>query len=842
MTADKKTEAEKTLRSLWTVLLWLAICLLPGTVLADEERDAARSWAEGVFSPRQESTQPGLELRRQDHGTFGRNKSVLGTPLQVGDRKFTRGLGTHSTSDIRIRFDEPTREFIARVGVDNNHDTKGELGSVVFVVEAGGRELFRSGVCRGGQAPVDVKVELNGARSLVLRVLDGGDGPNHDHADWGEASIVMKDGKTVYLDELPGVNAEKESGLFKRLPFSFWFNGKSSADLLETWKRTEKKESLPDGRELKVVTYAEPAGGLEVRVEMALFRDFPAVDWVLRFTNNGKADSALLEQVLPLDLGIGVPAGDVMLHRAQGSTMAATEFLPIDAPLAPNAVVNLAPNGGRSSDGVLPYFNLAWSNGGLAWAIGWSGQWSQQIQRPAPDQIRIKAGQQTFAAKLHPGESIRTPRILLVSWQGNDRLRGHNLLRRVQLAHYVPRRDGKIVMPPVSQNSWFLFDEGNATTEENQTQMMRVMPELGVEAEWLDAGWFEGGWPNGVGTWVPKSDHFPRGLKPVGDEAHKLGLQFLVWFEPERVNPGSRIGKEHPECVLRKDGGDGLFNLGDPAALVWLTDTLSQCIGAWGIDIYRTDFNIPPLPFWQKADAPDRQGITENHYITGLYDLWDELLRRHPKLVFDDCASGGRRIDLETMSRSFPLSRSDTVCIPASSPAWDQAQTAGLSLYVPLHSTLATCGSTPKASSQKFGLYELRSTATAGLGVCQDTRAKDFPADVLKKVIAEVKALRPLHAGDFYPLTPITLNEDAWCAWQFNRPDLGKGCAVFFRRPQCPQSGMNVALKGLEPAAVYEVRNEDTGKTERLTGAALSNWQVSIENAPGSLLVTYTKR
>lgn len=149
---------------------------------------------------------------------------------------------------------------------------------------------------------------------------------------------------------------------------------------------------------------------------------------------------------------------------------------------------------------------------------------------------------------------------------------------------------------------------------------------------------------------------------------------------------------------------------------------------------------------------------------------------------------------------------------------------------------------TGRIRNRAVGLYELRSTATAGLGVCQDTRAKDFPADVPKKVIAEVKALRQIHTGDFYPLTPITVKEDAWCAWQFDRPDLGKGFAVFFRRPQCPQSGMKAALKGLEPAAVYEVRNEDTGKTEHLTGAALSNWQVSIENAPGSLRVTYTKR
>jgi len=641
--------------------------------------------------------------------------------------------------------------------------------------------------------------------------------------------------------------AKEELGLAGRLPVSFRFGGKSSVDLLRAWKRIETKESLPDGRELRVITYRDPISGMEARIEVTLFKDFPAVDWVVRFTNNGKEDTAVLEEVLPLDLDIGVPAGDVLLHRAHGSTAQATDFLPIDEPLASNASVAMKPNfGGRSSNGgVLPYFNMEWPGGGLAWAIGWSGQWSQLIRRDAAGEIRIEAGQETFKAKLHPGESIRTPRILLVSWKGNDRMRGHNLLRQVQLAHYVPRRNGEIVMPTVSQNTWFVLDEGNGTTEENQTALMQAMPGLGVETEWLDAGWFVGGWPHGVGSWAPRPDHFPHGLKPVGDAAHKLGLKFLVWFEPERVDAQSLIAKEHPEFLFGRgkvwEKSDGIFNLGDPDARRWLTDHLSQCISEGGIDIYRTDFNIDPMPFWQKADEPGRQGVAENHYIEGLYTMWDELLRRHPALIFDDCASGGRRIDLEMMSRSAPYSRSDSVGNRKATPTWEQVQTSGLSLFVPLHSTLATCGM-KGWSGQECGLYELRSTMTAGLGVCQDTQAKDFPTDVLKKVIAQVKELRPFYTGDFYPLTKIALDENAWAAWQLDRPDLGKGFAVFFRRPQCTVSSLDVGLKGLDPAADYEVRNEDTGKTERLTGAQLSHWQVTIGHAPESLLVTYTRQ
>jgi alpha-galactosidase len=625
-------------------------------------------------------------------------------------------------------------------------------------------------------------------------------------------------------------------------PFSFVYGGKPSTGLLSHWLRGEKIEPTTDGREKHTITYDDPSTGLEVAVEVTRCKDFPALDWVMRFSNRGNADSPLLEQVLPLNLRFGVHPGDMLLHHSNGSTATDTDFLPVDEALLPDAAVDLAPHGGRSSMGVLPFFNLAWPGGGLVWAVGWSGQWAQHVERSGSDAIELKAGQQTFRAILHPGESIRTPRILMMPWPGDDYLIGQNLLRRVLLAHYVPRRDGEIVMPPVSQNSWFVFDAGNGTTEANQLEHIRALPALGGEVWWLDAGWFQGGWPHGVGSLVPKPENFPHGLRPLADEAHKLGLKFLVWFETERVAPTSPVATEHPEFVLGWKTGksrDGLFNLGDPIARGWLTDQLSKCIGEWEIDIYRTDFNrLMPLDFWHAADSPERQGITENHYIEGLYTMWDELLRRHPNLVFDDCAAGGRRIDLEMITRSYNLSRSDTPCLKPSTAAWDQAQTAGLSLFVPLNSTLSTSG---LPGYEDTNLYALRSSAGVGFSVCQDNLAKGFPTELFKKVIAEVRTFRPLYQGDFYPLTTINTNNEAWCAWQFDRPELGRGFAEFFRRPLSPNPTIEVSLHGLEAEGRYAVTWMDSDSTTTLRGSALSKLRVEIADRPGTAVMRYRK-
>jgi len=42
--------------------------------------------------------------------------------------------------------------------------------------------------------------------------------------------------------------------------------------------------------------------------------------------------------------------------------------------------------------------------------------------------------------KLHPGESIRTPSVLLLFWRGADRVRSQNLLRSLILKlGFMPR-------------------------------------------------------------------------------------------------------------------------------------------------------------------------------------------------------------------------------------------------------------------------------------------------------------------------------------------------------------------------------------------------------------------
>jgi len=236
-----------------------------------------------------------------------------------------------------------------------------------------------------------------------------------------------------------------------KAPFSFVYGGQASAELLSAWPKTMAATKLDAARTQHVLTWTDPKTGIEVRCVAVDYAGYPAVEWLLHFTNTGKGDSPIIEKIQALD-GI-LPAGGegFVLHRAVGDTNSAGSFAPVEEPIPPNDVREraFAPRGGRSSDGHMPYFNVDWHGGGMLLAIGWSGQWEAGFQQMADGRLRVRAGQQLTHFTLHAGETVRCPRMVLAFWRGKDPLRGNNVFRQLVLAHYLPQRDGKPVFPPV---------------------------------------------------------------------------------------------------------------------------------------------------------------------------------------------------------------------------------------------------------------------------------------------------------------------------------------------------------------------------------------------------------
>jgi len=120
----------------------------------------------------------------------GAKVSVNGTPLRIGGQRFKRGIGTHAASRFAIDLKGAALRFRAKVGVDDEVATA--PASVIFRVYADRKKVFESGVLRGGNAPVDVDVDLAGVARLDLIVNDASDSIDYDHADWADAALILK--------------------------------------------------------------------------------------------------------------------------------------------------------------------------------------------------------------------------------------------------------------------------------------------------------------------------------------------------------------------------------------------------------------------------------------------------------------------------------------------------------------------------------------------------------------------------------------------------------------------------------------------------------------------------
>ncbi len=630
-------------------------------------------------------------------------------------------------------------------------------------------------------------------------------------------------------------------------PLSFIYGGKPSGTLLRSWKRHVDTESIDAGQR-RTLTFTDPETMLEVRVVTTVYADTPGVDWTIYFTNKGPTDTPVLEHVNALNTSYATVAGEAATFHSLCSTGGVDDWMPFSIPLPPGQSHAFAPNNGRSSSGACPFFNVQWNGGGAVVGIGWTGQWAAAVENRG-DAVVVQAGMQNMHLVLHPGESVRTPRILLMRWTGDDSVLAYNLWRATMLRHIVPRVHGEIVVPPIAHLST-AFCEMDQSTEATALAHLDAGKNLGFECFWYDAYYGKNDFPT-VGNYVLPVERgfntarFPRGLKPIADAAHEAGLQFLMWFEPERICPGTLMALEHPEwVVLPDDGGWGMFNLAVPEARQYITDYIGALIDTYGLNWVRIDNAVSYAPLWSKLDAaagPDRVGMAEIQYVEGLYRWWDDMRAAHPDLAIDNCASGGGRIDLELCARSIPLWRTDATIGPLMNKDFYQAalqnqvMTAGLSRYVPFNVS-GQMGADP---------YSFRSGFNGGISFCEDTRPESYPRDTLRAAIAEGKRIRKYYFGNQYALTEITTSPRDWCVLQYHRPNEGDGMVVGFRRHQSPFTGFACALHEIDADASYDVTispGYTPNPNTTINGADLQVIELNIPETPGSVLLEYRRQ
>ena len=651
----------------------------------------------------------------------------------------------------------------------------------------------------------------------------------------GAAQSAQSDLKSLWQVQQP--NGFQEA-LRSELGFSFLFGGKQIGPALPTnWTVAGKGDEM---------VFRDPTGLAVIR-SARHFNDSDAVEYTVRFRNEGTHSLPALSSVNAVDLTF---AGDVVLHSSvvsSGGDTAEAVYPPRDfaitrryfAPMMPieRGEVTLSTGDGDSSRDNLPFFFLEnqANKEGIFVGLGWTGDWKLSIKMSSEDRaIRVKGGMNGINLSLEPGEEISGPEILLGSYRGTLST-GSNRLRRLIRDHYQPSVAGNRLSPPILFSTW--FDVGAELDDKVFRSLVDDAAGIGQEVFLQDAGWYEGvtntpytdmgaTWKNisnPLGNWELGEDRrkFPQGLKPLADYVRSKGMMFGLWFEPERSGPNSLIARQHPDWVtFIPNHAWGMVDLGNPAVQAYLCGIFDRYIKDFGVRYIRWDQNNELLPYWASKDRPGREGLAQIRHIEGLHHIEDWIRKNHPEVILESCASGGRRIDLQTLARRQTLWLSDETM----DPLIVRFHLEGANLFLPGNGLLV--GFVPPTSVyQKAGVHvpDIAFQSYFGGAFGSGGRLFDWPPELkaqARKHFDAYKKVRGFLAEDYYALVPQPKTLEEWAGWQFANPERGDGFVQAFRL-NSPETVKWLPLHGLDANATYEFTDVYTGQKWSANGSDL---------------------
>ena len=665
---------------------------------------------------------------------------------------------------------------------------------------------------------------------------------------------IMQDSLSKLTDSLFAAILAKSEGDAYSLP-AFTYKGLPFSP--EKWQVTISQLESTKAYDRIQVSYLSSDNLIRLRLVYTIYNDYPVLEWVPYLEANGDADTGLVDGFRSLNLVIPLPdLGDkkffplhrIGIRRNWGAKSRLDDFMPQDVVMTNRFPANrllMDTDEGRSSAAWLPFFAIDLDEFfGIQIGIGWSGAWSASfdLQDTA---LMVNAGMLRTHFRLHPGETIRQPSVFVLLRDGISIEDGQTLQRRFMLDFHTPHRpDGSRVKPPFAATVWGGLPT-NDILEVLETIQARKIP---YDLLWMDAGWYgpdrevspnhyeNSDWSSTVGDWRVNQFPHPGGLKPISDKAHDLGMRFMLWVEMARVSPNAPIAKQHPEWLLHNPAAPDtlMLNLGNPEARQYAIDVVTRLVTQEGVDCYREDFNFNILPFCRSADSEERQGITEALFIGGFYAFWDELLKRFPDMMIDNCASGGRRLDFESTSRSICLFRSSINGRPWFDSSDRQlAQLCWLSRWLP-----AFGGSVFVEDGDD---YKCMAAVSPGISFSCGYTPKTLDAEWEKRITATIRQMQSCFQGDFYPLVMPDENGGHFIAYQLDDANQGNGFFAVFRPEAEPSHTLELQLRGISPRSQYELV-ESNGKKYEIKGTELSKRTLSLPHARSFYVAFYAKK
>ena len=448
-------------------------------------------------------------------------------------------------------------------------------------------------------------------------------------------------------------------------------------------------------------------------------------------------------------------------------------------------------------------------------ALCYSGNYELRVDTRDTDYHQFYAGINPDNATytLAPKEVFKTPELALTF--SDEGLSGasrtfHRWGRKYRMAHGDKER--KILL-----NSWegVYFN----INEPGMDQMMADIASMGGELFVMDDGWFGVKYPRltdncALGDWEVDRNKLPNGIGWLVEQAHKHGIKFGIWIEPEMANTTSELFEKHPEWVLKaperdlvtgRGGTQLVLDLCNPEVQDFIFKIVDDLMTENPeIDYIKWDANMPVTNHGSQYLSKDRQSHLDVEYHRGFAAVCDRIRAKYPDVTIQACASGGGRANWGVMPWFDEFWVSDnTDALQRVYMQW------GTSYFFPAIAMASHISATPnhtvfRTTSLKYRI-DVAMSGRLGMEI-QPRNMTQEERDLCRKAIEEYKGIRPVvQFGDIYRLvSPYDGHNMA--SLMYVSPEKSEAVFYWWKTETFYDDHLpRVKMAGLDPDRMYRV-------------------------------------
>ena len=482
-----------------------------------------------------------------------------------------------------------------------------------------------------------------------------------------------------------------------------------------------------------------------------------------------------------------------------------------------------------------------WFVASLAWSANWKIRVTSRVEKSPVDRsdsidrpvnearLFFDMGPSSVDPALRvlePGETVKTPELHILCMKSDldhvtQALQNH--VRR----NILPRPPSEHVFDVEANHRGYIVDH---ETEAGIDREIDMATDIGAETFFIDAGWYgpePNRWYDNAGDWYA-GDWLPHDLEPIREYAHKKGMHFGLWVEIEAAGAASKLRKEHPDWILTRDGhpiANGRhLDVGNPVVAKWMESEIARVIRKYDLDVFRVDYNMSV----EEDGNHVRDGFVENsgwRHVENFYAMFDHLRQQFPKVIFQNCAGGGGRLDWGILHRFDNTELSDWMREPRGVKILN-----GMTWVLPPEILLRTFGTeVPDLAGDGDTDSQLRQVQMAlpiFRGIAPSlAELNPILRDKIRTAVDLYKnQLRPILRDSLvYHHTPQTpyLSESPWLVLEYATPDKKRSVASLFRTSNFEDSVYRFVPRGLDASLTYKVTFENRAETVELSGIQL---------------------